>query len=351
MQERPEGMSRTSLQLGLAGLGRFGRLHADVLGQLPDVSLAAIADPDDEARQAVLAGHPGARAYADLEALLADPDLEAIVLATPETLHHRQASAALEAGLHVFVEKPMAATAAEAEDLRTLAERRGRRLQVGLVLRYEASHQLLHRQIAEGSFGELVSIRVKRNCSRAWAASYLERVHTVYETLIHDLDLMLWYTGSAPVAVTAVDRNLMGHAHPDASFALIRFASGTVGLAESSWFVPDQALTNVSTPEWRGTIDAELAIVGTERTAQLRLLDAPLQIWSDRQHEALEMGLWPLLEGGIGGALREELADFCRCVRRGRSSEVASLPNAVTGMRLAEAIVASARSGATIAMG
>jgi hypothetical protein len=76
------------------------------------------------------------------------------------------------------------------------------------------------------------------------------------------------------VPLTTVDRNgnvhvhVHVHVHPDATFALIRFASGMVGLAESSWFVPDQALTNVITPQWGGTIDAELVIVGTDRSRE-----------------------------------------------------------------------------------
>jgi predicted dehydrogenase len=344
-------MPTRRLQIGLAGLGRFGQLHARVLAQIPDVSLAAIAEPVEQARLSVLRSCPHVRVYPDLDTLLTDPDLDAIVLTTPETLHYRQGLAALEAGRHVFVEKPMASTCAEAENLRSFAARAGLILQVGLVLRYEASHQLLHRQIREGVFGELVSIRVKRNCSRAWAASYLERVPTVFETLIHDLDLMLWYTQSHPVEVTALESNVNGHAHPDATFALIRFASGTVGLAESSWFVPDQALTNVTTPDWTGTIDAELAIVGSEQTAQLRMLDTPLQIWSDRHHQAPDTGLWPLLGTGIGGALRAELEDFCRCAHRRAPSTVASVDDAVTGMSLAEAILASACRGETITLG
>jgi predicted dehydrogenase len=150
--------------------------------------------------------------------------------------------------------------------------------------------------------------------------------------------------------VTALESNVNGHAHPDATFALIRFASGTVGLAESSWFVPDQALTNVTTPDWTGTIDAELAIVGSEQTAQLRMLDTPLQIWSDRHHQAPDTGLWPLLGAGIGGALRAELEDFCRCAHRRAPSTVASVDDAVTGMSLAEAILASACRGETITL-
>ena len=84
-----------------------------------------------------------------------------------------------------------------------------------------------------------------------------------------------------------------------------------IGLAESSWFLPAHAPANVAVRDWHGTIDAdaELKVVGTERTARLRPLDAPLKIWSDQCNAARETGLWSLLHGSIRGALREELAD------------------------------------------
>jgi predicted dehydrogenase len=339
----PSGPS--PLRIGLAGLGHFGRQHAAVLGDLAGVELAALCDPDPEALRPLLERHTGARGYSSFEALIADPALDAIVIVTPEPLHLEHGLAALASGRPVFLEKPMAASVAEAEQLQQAALAAGVPLQIGLVLRYETSHALLRQEIVSGRFGDLVSIRVKRNCSRPWAAHHLDRVPTVHETLIHDLDLMLWLGGSPAKQVMAMERQPAAHAHSEAVTALIRFRSGTLGLAESSWFVPAQAPVNVAAGAWHGTIDAELEVVGTLRTARLRLLDSPLQIWSDQHCEAVETGLWPLLHGTIRGALRDQLADFAACVREGRPSRIASLEDAVEGLRIAEAIVGSAATG------
>ena len=191
-----------SLRVGLAGLGQFGRQHAAVLSNLPDVELAGLCDSNAKALQAQLNQHPQARGYANLEDLARDPNLDAIVIATPEELHVSHGLIALESGRAVFLEKPMAATGGEAEHLRQTARAKGVHLQIGLLLRYEASHARLKQDIASGGFGELVSIRVKRNCSRPWADNHLNRGPTVLETLIHDLDLMLWLTGSPATTVT-----------------------------------------------------------------------------------------------------------------------------------------------------
>jgi hypothetical protein len=125
-------------------------------------------------------------------------------------------------------------------------------------------------------------MRVKRNCSAAWFEGVADRAHIVFETLIHDIDLLLWFSGSQATRVMAMERRFGSHLSPEGCFALIQFASGCVGIAETSWFVPAQAPANVITDTWQGTIDAELAVVGTHRTAQLRLLDGPLQIWGEQ---------------------------------------------------------------------
>jgi predicted dehydrogenase len=107
--------------------------------------------------------------------------------------------------LAVFIEKPMASNSLEAAQLQQAARSAGVLLQIGLVLRYEESHTLLREEVALGHFGELVSIRVKRNCSRHWASKYLDRCPTVFETLIHDIDLMIWFSSSRAQIVMAME--------------------------------------------------------------------------------------------------------------------------------------------------
>jgi UDP-N-acetylglucosamine 3-dehydrogenase len=336
------------LRIGLAGVGRFGRLHAAVLAQLPGVELAALADPHAADLAAVADRYGVAARYRDALELLCDPALDAVVLATPDGQHAAQVRAALARGLHVFVEKPLAASWREAQDLQRLAEQAGRTLQTGLLLRYEVAHRLLQQQIASGEFGELVSIRAQRNCSRASYAAIADHVHTVHRTLIHDIDLLLWLTGSAVTSVMALEVRRGDHLAPLGCFALLQLASGCVAQLESSWTVPAQAPVNVIGEQWHTSIDAELAVVGSLRTARLQGLQTPLQIWSDQHLQRPDLSLWPACDGRVGGALHDQLADFVGCLQRHEPSAVANLTQAVEAMRIAEAIVAAGRGGGTV---
>jgi predicted dehydrogenase len=340
-----------NLRVGLAGLGRFGRLHAAVIASLPGVELTAVCDPDAEAVEAVAGRYGVVGRHAALGAMLAAEPLDACFLVTPEPLHAGQARTVLEHGVALFVEKPLATTAAEGEAVVAAADRAGVPLQVGFLLRFETQHALLRAEIAAGRFGSVVSMRAKRNVSRAWFPDYGDRAHPVYETSIHDLDLLLWYAASPCTRVYAVERNHAGLTYPDGCWALLEFASGAVGIVETSWFVPAGAPANVLTPTWHGTIDAEVEIVGTERTGRIRLLDAGLALWRPDLVAQPETALWPDSGGTIGGALREQDRHFLDLVRSGAASPVASAADAVAGLRVAEAIVESARSGSAVRLG
>ena len=336
------------LRIGLAGVGRFGQLHANVLGNLPNVELAALADPD-AARLAQVADRYGVEVrHGDAQALIEDDSLDAVILATPDEQHGCQARAALARGRHVFVEKPLAASWHEAQELQHLAAEAGVILQTGLILRYEASHRWLHHQIASQQFGDLVSIRCQRNCSRSSFAAIADRIHTVHRTLTHDIDLLLWLSRSRVTSVMALEYRQGSHLAPQGCFALLQLANGCVGQLESSWTVPAQAPANVLSDHWTGCIDAELAVMGTARTAKLQGLQAPLQIWSDTDFQRPDTVLWPELDGRVCGALRDQLADFTTSVRQGCPSAIADLSDAVEALRIAEAIIEASRLGSAV---
>jgi predicted dehydrogenase len=346
-------VSSPALRVGLAGAGRFGQLHASVLSQLPGCQLVALADPDPQTLAAVADRHGVAERRSDAFALIHDDSLalDAVVLATPDEQHPPQVRAALARRLPVFVEKPLAGGWQEAAALQALAEQSGTLLQVGMVLRYELSHRLLHQQLSAGAFGDLVSIRCQRNCSRSSYAAIADRVHTVFRTLIHDIDLLLWLSGSRVLSVTALEFRQGDHLAPQGCFALLQLANGGVAQLESSWTVPDQAPANVITAHWHSTIDAELAVVGTLQTVKLQGLQSGLQIWTDQQLQCPDRSLWPQLDGRVHGALQAQLQDFLACVRQGSPSAIASLADAVEGLRVAEALIESARLETTLQLG
>lgn len=337
-------------RVGLAGLGRFGKLHAAVLGTMPGANLVAVCDPRPEEIAAMTERFPGIAGYPDFDSMLDGADLDAVFIVTPEPLHPEQALAALSRGIATFVEKPLATTAAEGERIAAAAAATGVPLQIGFVLRFDVQHALLKSQIARGDLGQIVSLRAKRNASKAWFPDYGGRVHPIYETAIHDIDLLLWYAGSPVARVQAIERNLSGMRYPDGCWALLEFGSGAVGIIETSWMVPAGAPANVLTPAWRGTIDAEIEAIGESGTGRIRLLDAPLSLWSADYTAAPETGLWPEVGGAIAGALREEDAHFIERVRVGAPESIASVADAIAGLRVAEAIVASAASGMAVVL-
>ena len=339
-----------TVRVGIAGLGRFGQLHAATLAALPDVEIAAVCDPDDTRVREIATRFGVPRGHASLEDMLDGGDLDAVFVVTPEQLHGAQAMSVLDRGLPLFLEKPLAASAEEGARIVAAAAAAGVPLQVGFVVRFEAQHALLRSEIAAGRFGQLISIRLKRNCSRAWFPDYGDRVHTVYETSIHDIDLAIWLLGSRCRYVYAIDRNISGLTFPDACFAMLQFDNGAVAMIETSWFVPQGAPANVLTGTWHGTIDAELELVGTERSARFRLLDSGLSIWRESFTHHPETGLWPEIGGAIAGALREEDRHFIERVRLRADSAIASADDAVQGLRIAEAIVRSAAQSVPVSL-
>jgi len=352
LEERKDRMDPSErVRVGLVGLGRFGKLHAAVLGEMSGVELAAVCDPEPDEVTALVARYEGARGFTDVEEMLNNADLDAVFLVSPEPFHAEQALATLSRDIATFSEKPLAMTAAEGEQVVAAAATAGIPLQVGLILRFDAQHALLKSQIDRGALGQVISLRAKRNVSKAWFPDYGDRAHTIYETTIHDIDLLLWYANSPITRVQALERRHSGLRYPDGCWALVEFESGAVGILETSWLVPAAAPANVVTPDWRGTIDAEIEVIGDVGTGRIRLLDAPLSLWTAGFAAAPETGLWPEVGGSIGGAMRDEDAHFINRVRRGAPESIASVADAVMGLRVAEAIVASAASGTPVELG
>ena len=209
------------LRIGVIGAGHFGRYHALKLAAAKRAVLSGIHDRNAE-RARTVAWEAGAPVR-DLADLLAHSD--AVVIAAPAAAHHELAAAALRAGRHVLVEKPIAATLAEADDLAALAAARGLVLQVGHLERFSAAHGAL-----SGRMGAALYIEATR------IAPFKPRgtdVSVILDLMIHDLDLILTLTDSPIESVDAVGAAIAS-AHEDIANARIRFVSGAVATITAS---------------------------------------------------------------------------------------------------------------------
>ena len=209
------------LRMGVVGVGHFGRFHAQKVAAEPRAVLVGLFDPD-EARVEAVSRELGAPAMT-LDALLAACD--AVVIAAPAERHHGLASQALEAGCHVLVEKPIAATLVQADELAALAAARSRVLQVGHLLRFSAEHQAIRSRMTRPLYIEATRI-----------APYKPRgtdVSVILDLMIHDLDLVLSLVESEIVSVDALGA-AVSSATEDIANARVRFANGCVAAITAS---------------------------------------------------------------------------------------------------------------------
>jgi predicted dehydrogenase len=204
------------LRAGVVGVGALGRHHARVWASLPGARLVGVFD-SDLARAAEVAAQHGCLAYADAEALL--EDARALSVAVPTVDHHRVARRALERGLDVLLEKPMAATLQEADDLVALAAARGAVLQVGHIERFNPATEAL---LTAGKGARFVEV----HRLGSFSPRSLD-VDVVLDLMIHDLDIVLALDGSEPVQIEAVGVPVLTP-RVDIANARLRFASGLI---------------------------------------------------------------------------------------------------------------------------
>jgi predicted dehydrogenase len=214
-------MPASPLRVGVAGAGHFGRYHALKAAASDRVRLVGVYDPDTE-RAKTVGWEAGAPDMA-LAPLLAG--IDALIIAAPAEAHHALAVAALRAGKHVLVEKPIAATLAQADELAALAAERKLVLQVGHLERFSAAYQAL-----EGRTGPPLYIEATR------IAPFKLRgtdVSVILDLMIHDLDLVLALIDSPIESVDAVGA-AVASAHEDIANARLRFANGAVAAITAS---------------------------------------------------------------------------------------------------------------------
>ncbi|MFM7420930.1 MAG: Gfo/Idh/MocA family protein [Alphaproteobacteria bacterium] len=203
------------LRLGILGVGHFGRFHALKAAASPEATLIGLTDASAD-RAAQIAAEVRAPALTP-EAVIAAA--EAVIIAAPTRFHYALAEQALEAGRHVFIEKPIAASLDQADRLIALAARQGRVLQVGHIERFSAAFRTV---MAAPSGGRALSFEAVR------AAPFRPRsldVSVVLDLMIHDLDLVMELAGGEPEAVEAVGAAIASD-HPDFAVARLQFSGG-----------------------------------------------------------------------------------------------------------------------------
>lgn len=235
----------TSLKAAVIGVGSMGRNHARVYRELAETELVAVADPNPQVAEGV-ARDQQARAYGDYRAMLAAelPDIVSVVVPTEQ--HFEVATAALEAGCHVLVEKPITSTVEQGLGLIAHAEALGRQLMVGHIVRFDPAVQELKRRLDANELGRIFQVRSQR---LGPFPARVRDVGVVIDLATHDVDITSYVTGQPIVRVYAETQREIHSSHEDLLIGTLRLASGAVGLLEINWLTPTKTRTLTITGE------------------------------------------------------------------------------------------------------
>lgn len=226
---------RARLRFGVVGYGYWGPQLVRNLDRLTMGEVAYIADLSPERRQAAQFEFPGSQVTADLEEVLAS-DVDALIIATPIRTHHKLARMALERGKHVFVEKPLTANSAQAEELVALADRLGRVLMVGHTFMYNPAVEKLRSLVQDGDLGQVYYI----DAMRVNLGLFQPDINVMWDLAPHDLSILNYVLDMHPISVSAQGGSYVRPNVHDVVYLSLQYPNGLLAHIHVSWLNPSK---------------------------------------------------------------------------------------------------------------
>ena len=328
---------RSRLRIGLVGVGRLGRVYArDIASRIPRATLAAVADTNAAAAQEVAEEWGVPRWYPGPEALLADPDIDAVVIVSNTHTHRPVAIAALQAGKPTFCEKPPALSLAETAAIEKEVERTGVFFQMGFMRRFDAGYAAAKTRVESGELGVPVVFKSSSRDPRRTTLEYADPKSSggmILDMGIHDFDLARFFMGEVE-AVQAIGGTL---AYPelktvgdiDNAIVSLVFTDGRLGVVDLS----------------RNGIygyDIQTELLGTQGTIRIGYLrETPIWIMTANHvaHDTV-----PYFMERFAGAYTAQLANFVDNVLDGRPAPV-TIEDGMQAMRIAVAATRAYETG------
>jgi predicted dehydrogenase len=335
------------LRIGVIGLGIMGEQYVRIYQRYPLTEVVAVAARTQEKASVIAAKYGVANACASWKDLLARNDVDAVCIATPDGQHYEPASAAMQAGKHVLIEKPMTTNLAEADELVRISRETGVKVQVAFNHRWLAPYHHGRTAIESGAIGKPISAYARKNDTIYVPTEYISwaaQTTPAWFLSCHDIDLVRWFFGSEPMEVRAwgVKRVLAARGIDtwDTIQAQVRFSCGAIAVFESAWIYPNTFPT---------IVDSFVAVTGEAG-----------HLHFDRKRESIELStnqaftypknfLTSDVFGTLRGAFPACLEDFARCVLEDRPTAV----NAQDGRQVTAVLTSlheSLATGQTVAV-
>lgn len=310
-----------------------------VFAGLPGAELKTVCDSSPDILSKMAAQYPGITTESDFGTVLADNAIDAVVLAVPAVHHYETAKQALDAGKHVYVEKPIALRYDHARELTELAESKGLTLMVGHLMEYHPAHQLLKKLVDSGDLGDILYL-------------YSERVNlgvvrkdenALWSLAPHDISMILQLVGAEPDSVSARGACYLQEGIEDVVFANLHFPGGQMAQIQVSWLDPHKSrkLTVVGTKKMAVFDDMESAekVRIYDKAAERQRGDGPVY---ENYGESITLRFGDVVIPHVDAAepLRLECQHFVDCVRDGTTP----VSDGRDGMRVVRVLEAASRS-------
>jgi len=222
------------MEVAVIGVGSMGINHLRVYTELDGVEVVGASDISRGQLEKV-AGRFSVKTYSDYKELIENEKPQAVSITVPTSEHETVATFCLEHGAHVLVEKPIAATVEEGRRMIALAEKVGKQLMVGHIIRFNPAMQSLKQRLENGDAGKVFQVF----CRRAGPfPARIRDVGVVVDLAPHDVDIMRFLTGKEPIRVYAETEQQIHTDHEDLLFGLLRFDDGITGALEINWLTP-----------------------------------------------------------------------------------------------------------------
>ena len=299
------------VRVAVVGLGYWGPNLVRNLHELPDADLVAACDLRPEMLEKIARRYPGVPVTTSFEEIVQDDSIEAICIATPVATHHPLALAALNAQKHVFIEKPLAASADQAAELVAQARRCDRVLMPGHTFLYSPPVNIIRGIIDSGELGDIYFV----STSRVNLGLHQPDASVVWDLAPHDFSILRYWLNETPTHVSAISRGCIMPATPDVAFINLEYASDIVAHVELSWLAPSKLR--------RTTVVGSQKMIVYDDTSNepVRIFDSGVMIPDPESFGEFKLSyrtgdiLSPRVEAAE--PLLLELEDFCRAARTG----------------------------------
>ena len=320
------------MKVAVVGAGYWGPNLIRNLSAVAEVDAVVACDKDPARLATVRSRFPSVECVQDLDAIIADDAIEAVALATPISSHGPLGVRLLEAKKHLFVEKPLAGSVADAEALIAAAEANDRVLMVGHTFEYSPPVLRIKQAIDEGELGEIFFI----STVRVNLGLHQRDASVIWDLAPHDFSILFHLLGEAPRRVTAVGRDCVGSGQPDVAFVSLEFASGVIGNVEVAWLAPSKLR--------RTTIVGKrkmLVYDDTENIEKVKIYDQGVELRDPESFGEFQLSYraGDIVSPRLPNAepLRVEMEHFVECARTGQTPRT----DGQSGLRVVRTLAAA----------